>query len=242
MRIEAEPAFVLHARAWRETSLLVEVLTRAHGRVGLVARGVMSPRRHVLRAALQPLQHVQLDAVQRGELAQLRAAEAVDAAPLLAGDALLSALYANELVLRFTPRLDPLPSLFAAYARLRARLGAGAHAGWALRRFEADLLHAIGLGFDWRMDAEHAPVQPTLRYRLDAEHGPRSVRDADGVPGVALLALAASNATPADESPPSGLAELRRGLRAVLAFHLHGPPLAAWRLPGEWAQVAAGKA
>ncbi len=242
MRIEAEPAFVLHARAWRETSLLVEVLTHGHGRVGLVARGVMSPRRHVLRAALQPLQQLRLDAVLRGELAQLRAAEAVDAAPLLTGDVLLSALYANELVLRFTPRLDPLPALFAAYARLRARLGAGAHAGWALRRFEAGLLDAIGLGLDWSRVADAGTVQPTARYRLDPELGPRPARDADGVPGAALLALAASVGAGADETPPAGLAELRRGLRAVLAHHLHGPPLAAWRLPDEWARVTAGKA
>ena len=39
MRIEGETGFVLHARAWRETSLLVEVLTLDHGRLGLVARG-----------------------------------------------------------------------------------------------------------------------------------------------------------------------------------------------------------
>ena len=41
MRYTAEPAFVLHARPWRETSLLVEVLSAEHGRVGLVARGVL---------------------------------------------------------------------------------------------------------------------------------------------------------------------------------------------------------
>ncbi|HWU69994.1 MAG TPA: recombination protein O N-terminal domain-containing protein, partial [Pseudoxanthomonas sp.] len=35
MRIAAEPAFVLHARAWRETSLLVEVLSAEHGRIGI---------------------------------------------------------------------------------------------------------------------------------------------------------------------------------------------------------------
>ena len=82
MRIDDAPAFVLHARPWRETSLLVEVLSRDHGRLGLVARGVQGPKRHVLRAALQPLQHIRLAAVLRGELAQLRAAEALDAAPV----------------------------------------------------------------------------------------------------------------------------------------------------------------
>ena len=115
MRLDAEPAYVLHTRPWRESSLLVEVLSAHHGRVGLVARGVQGPKRHVLRAALQPLQHIRLDAVQRGELAQLRAAEALDAAPLLAGDAALAGFYVNELVLRLAPRGDPHPELYAAY-------------------------------------------------------------------------------------------------------------------------------
>ena len=52
MRIAAEPAFVLHARPWRETSLLVEVLSASHGRLGLLARGVHGPRQQPLRAAL----------------------------------------------------------------------------------------------------------------------------------------------------------------------------------------------
>ena len=69
MRYRAEPAFVLHARPWRETSLLVEVLSAEHGRLGLVARGVQGPKRQLLRAALQPLQYIRFDAVQRGELA-----------------------------------------------------------------------------------------------------------------------------------------------------------------------------
>jgi len=74
MRYDAEPAYVLHTRPWRESSLLVEVLSANHGRLGLLARGVQGPKRHVLRAALQPMQFIRLDAVQRGELAQLRAA------------------------------------------------------------------------------------------------------------------------------------------------------------------------
>src|SRR3546814_5431884 len=50
MRYDAEPAYVLHARAWRETSLLLELLTEHHGRIGLVARGVQGPKKHVLRS------------------------------------------------------------------------------------------------------------------------------------------------------------------------------------------------
>ncbi len=109
MLIEDDTGFVLHARAYRETSLLVEVLSAQHGRIGLLARGVSTAKGQVLRAALQPLQWIRFSAQQRGELAQLRGAEALDAAPRLVGQAMLAGFYLSELTLRLAPRQDPLP-------------------------------------------------------------------------------------------------------------------------------------
>lgn len=241
MRILGEPAFVLHARAWRETSLLVEVLCAEHGRMGLVARGVRGPKRQALRAALQPMQHIRFDAVQRGELAHLNDAEALDAAPRLQGDAMLSALYANELLLRLAPRHDPQPELYAIYAGLRARLGAGEALGWTLRRFERDLLEAIGVGLDYGHEGDGDPVDPAARYRLDPGHGPVRVRGERGgerdrsATGRALLALASDAAPPVED-----LGGLRRVMREVLESHLGGRPLASWQLMGDLGRVARG--
>ena len=239
MRITAEPAFVLHARPWRETSLLVEVLTATHGRLGVLARGVQGPKRHVLRAALQPLQWVRLDAVQRGELARLVAAEAVDAAPRLVGEALLAGFYVNELTLRLAPRQDPQPELFHAYAVVRERLRADEPLGWTLRRYERDLLDALGVGFDWRVDGDGAAIDPAARYRLDPEHGARRLLSdrgqadrAGAATGRALLAMA-DDACPV----PDDLAGLRRALRAVLAHHLGPKGLKSWEMLGDLARV-----
>ena len=238
MRIEAEPAYVLHARPWRESSLLVEVLSERHGRLGLVARGVHGPKRHVLRAALQPLQHIRLDAVQRGELAQLRSAEALDAAPLLAGDAAMAAFYLNELVLRLAPRGDPLPELYAAFGNARAHL-AGNALSWTLRRFERDMLEAIGFGFAWDIDGDGTPIDPAARYRLDPEHGPRRLLSDRGqddrnsaATGRALLAMAADAMPDADD-----LAGLRRALRPVLEHHLDGRGLKSWDMLAELGRI-----
>ncbi|GAB2513775.1 DNA repair protein RecO [Lysobacter humi (ex Lee et al. 2017)] len=240
MRYVAENAFVLHTRPWRETSLLVELLTAQHGRVGLLARGVLGPRRHVLRAALQPLQWIRFDAVQRGELARLTAAEAVDAAPRLPGEAALAAFYLNELTLRLAPRHDPQPDLFAAYARARERLRAGDGLAWTLRRYERDLLQALGLGFDWSLDADGQPIDPAARYRLDPDYGPRRLLSdrghadrSDAPSGRALLALVG------DEAPPTpDLAALRRAMRRVLQHHLGPRGLASWQMLGELARLA----
>jgi len=239
MRIEDESAFVLHARHWRETSLLVEVLTLHHGRVGLLARGVQGERKQTLRAALQPLQSIRFSAVQRGELAQLRGAEAQDAAPRLQGDAMLAAFYLNELVLRLAPRHDPLPELHSAYARVRARLAHDAPLAWSLRRFERDLLDALGVGLDLQHDADGQPIDPAARYRLDPLQGARRLLSDRGASdrnaaatGGALLALAGDGDTP----PPVGeLSGLRLSLREVLLHHLGGRGLKSWDMLRELA-------
>lgn len=243
MRYVAEPAFVLHARPWRETSLLVEVLSAEHGRIGLVARGVQGPKRHLLRAALQPLQSIRFDAVQKGELAQLTAAEAVDAAPLLHGDVALAAFYVNELCLRLAPRQAPQPELHAAYALLRERLRAGEPLAWTLRRFERDLLEALGFGLDFSTEGGERDVDPAARYRLDPEAGPhrllseRAGERRDAATGRALLALAA------DECPEGeDLASLRLPLRAALLHHLGGRGLKSWEMLGELGRLQAPRA
>ncbi|QNP41000.1 DNA repair protein RecO [Lysobacter solisilvae (ex Woo and Kim 2020)] len=240
MRFAAEPAFVLHTRPWRESSLLVEVLAAEHGRLGLVARGVHGPKRHLLRAALQPLQFIRFDAVQRGELATLSAAEALDAAPRLVGDAMLAGFYLNELTMRLAPRGDPQPELFEAYRLARLRLGSAESLAWTLRRFERDLLDALGFGFDWSSDGEGLPVDAAARYRLDPENGPRRLLADRGhgdrrsaATGRALLALGA-DVLPVDED----LISLRRPMREVLAFHLGARGLKSWEMLGELARVS----
>lgn len=239
MRYTAEPAFVLHARPWRETSLLVEVLSARHGRIGLLARGVQTPKRHPLRAALQPLQSIRFDAVQHGELARLTAAEALDTAPRLIGHAMLAGFYINELTLRLSERQDPQPDLFVAFATVRERLRADEPLGWTLRRFERDLLEALGFGFDWGMDGDGHPIDSAARYRFDPEHGARRVLSDRGhgdrssaATGQALLALA-------QDAMPSmaDLASLRRAMRGVLAHHLGARGLKSWEMLGDLARV-----
>ncbi len=235
MRIEDEPAYVLHARPWRETSLLVEALTLDHGRIGLLARGVHGPKKQALRAALQPLQSIRLDAAMSGELAQLRRAESQDAAPRLHGQAMLAAFYVNELVLRLAPRDDPLPELYLAYGQVRERLADAAGLAWALRRFERDLLDALGFGFDWTCAADGQPIDPAARYRLDPQEGPlrllseRSAAERrDLATGAALLALAGERMPAAAD-----LASLRPQMRAVLLHHLGGRGLKSWEMLGD---------
>ncbi len=109
--------------------------------------------------------------VQVGELARLNSAEAQDVAPRLGGEAMLAGFYLNELTLRLAPRQDPAPELYDAYARARQRLGSADPLAWTLRRYERDLLDALGFGFDWhvrrrwRGDRSGRALSPRSRTR-----------------------------------------------------------------------------
>ncbi|HEY8683091.1 MAG TPA: DNA repair protein RecO [Rhodanobacter sp.] len=228
MRLEQQPAYVLHARPYRETSLLLECLTREHGRLGVVARGVRGERARLRRAQLEPMQPLALDLLLRGELATLTAVETVGTPLRLIGDAALAGLYLNELVVRLTERQDPVPLLFDAYAQTLARLAAGEPLAWSLRRFERDLLQAIGYSLQLQHDSETGePLAPDALYRYVVEQG--AVRSASGsaqtLRGADLLALEQ------DRMPDStGLKALRAMMREVIRFHLGGGELRSWRV------------
>ncbi|HJR13705.1 MAG TPA: DNA repair protein RecO [Rhodanobacteraceae bacterium] len=229
MRVAAQSAYVLHARAWRETSLLLEVFTRDFGRVALVARGVRGARARLSRSALEPLQALRLDWSGRGELQTLTAVEPDGAPHAFHGDALLSAMYANELLVRLTARNDPHPRLFDRYAALLDGLAAAPSLAWHLRCFERDLLAAIGYALQLDIAADTGePIDSAHDYDYLPEEGPvatgvhsASVR----VRGSALIALAAGTIPEAED-----LAALRRLMRTVIGAHVGERGLQSWRV------------
>ncbi|WP_430390311.1 DNA repair protein RecO [Dyella sp. 20L07] len=230
MRIEQQPVYVLHSRPYRETSLLLECLTRDHGRIGVVARGVRRERARLQRAQLEPFQLLSMDLLFRGELATLQGAEGVGAPLRLVGDAGLAGLYLNELVVRLTGRQDPQPQLYDAYAQTLPRLAGSEPLAWSLRRFERDLLEAVGYGLQLEFEAESGePVEPGQLYRYAVEQGPAPCRSgtAHALRGSDLLALAE------DRMPDTaGLSSLRVMMREVIRFHLGGGELRAWHVLG----------
>jgi DNA repair protein RecO (recombination protein O) len=229
MHITQQPAFVLHSRAWRETSLLLEVFSRDYGRVGLLARSVRGARARLPRALLEPLQALRVDWGGRGELQTLAAVEPDGPAVALRGDALLSALYVNELLVRLTARNDPHPGLFERYAMLLDELACTPMLGWSLRCFERDLLAAMGYAPQLEVDSGTGePIDPAREYEYLPEQGPVAAQTQVThlrVRGSALLALASGM------PPETGdQAALRRLMRALLGVHLGDRGLQAWRV------------
>jgi DNA repair protein RecO (recombination protein O) len=224
MRVSQEPAYVLHHHDYGETSLLVELFTRQHGRLGLIAKGIRRAR-SPLRAALIPFQPLAVSFSGRGELPTLTIAEPAAAAPAIAGAALFCGLYLNELLLRLLHRHDPHERLFQSYADALSRLGVGQNPEALLRVFEKRLLEDIGFGLVLDHDVQDGTaLQPGQLYRYLPERGPMMAATANGegiaVHGASLLALACECLE--DEAV---LGEAKRLMRALLARHLGGRPL-----------------
>jgi DNA repair protein RecO (recombination protein O) len=227
VRHDNEPAFILHARAYRETSLLIEAFTRNHGRVGLVARGVRSARSRFPRANLQPLQPLLLGWIAKGELGTLTSAEQTGSRWQFAGDALLAGMTVNELVLRLSSRNDAHPSAFAAYTECLAHLAEGEPIGWTLRRFERDFMADLGYALQLTHTIDGAEILPDAHYAYLVDAGPAPWTPtslAPRVSGATLLALDRDELPTIEQS-----AELRRLMRATIR-HLVGGDLHAWSL------------
>jgi len=231
-------AYVLHKYDWSESSLIVELFTRAQGRIVVVAKGAKRPTSQ-LRPVLLPFQrlHAQLGKVpadERGEVQLLRQAEWAGGAPLLGPAALFPGLYLNELLLKLLARQDPHPALFDAYADTLAALAALAAVpegddGPVLRAFELMLLRELGVLPDLSLvTLTLQPVDPQAAYTLRSEQGlvPTAQGGVSGADWVYLEA-ALTHGSPAallQACLPVALG-LRGPVRALLQYHLGGSRL-----------------
>ena len=171
-RINHEPAFLLAAAPWRESSLRLEMYSRRYGRVSLLARSARK-RQSELRGVLVPFVPVSVSWYGGAETKTLHRAEWLGGWPQPQGRALLSGLYLNELVLKLTPREDAQPAVYDALAQaLKSVCTETAHAA-ALRRFEWRLLTELGYAPDLQSDTEGNPVRTGTRYLIAAEQPPQ---------------------------------------------------------------------
>ncbi|MEM9305092.1 MAG: DNA repair protein RecO [Pseudomonadota bacterium] len=220
VREALQPAYVLHRRDYQETSLILEAMTRDHGRLGLLARGARRSKRG-RAGTLQAFQPLLLSWSGRGELPVVTAVELAGTPPAMAPAVLPHGFYLNELLMALLPRDDAHAEVFYAYAEALAGLSGDAEL--ALRRFETTLLRELGLAPDLETDAETGlPVSSGTRYRFELERGPVA-RNADSsawtVDGDTLLGLQAGAL--AGEQRREG----RRLMQLVLAHYLGGREL-----------------
>ena len=239
-RHDDQPAFVLHAYAYKETSLIVEAFVRDFGRVGLVAKGAKRPRSE-LRGVLQPFQPVVLSWGGATELKTLVKAEWLGGMAPPEGRALLSAFYLNELVLKLVPRDDPHPALWDAYEAALRDLAADASPAvqaTVLRRFELALLAALGYALPLTHDADSGEaIDPAARYHYAFDRGAqRHVAEPGArwpvVRGATLIALAQARFPDAETA-----AEAKRLMREILDHYLESRRIESRRIAADLAAL-----
>ena len=220
-RIVGEPAYVLHARAYRETSAIIDVLTFAHGRLSVVARGVRRSR----KGSGQPhaFGRLAIGCSGRGQLLTLTGFDSLSHR-WLTGDALYAGLYLNELLLRLLRDDDPHPRLFEGYERALDGLMAGA-AEPVLRLFERLVLKECGYEVTFEIDAQSSEsVLAELSYRYVPDVGFHAVAEAVDerliFSGSTLLAIAADDYTDAGVRRAA-----KQIMRRALAPHLGDKPI-----------------
>lgn len=230
-RVDHQPGFVLHAYAWRETSLIVETFTRDHGRVALVARGAKRPTSQ-FRGLLAPFAPLMLSWSGRNDIKSLIRAEWCGGLAPLRGDALLAGFYVNELLVRLLARADAHEVLFARYTSALAALAAGAGGHDAvLRGFELELLREIGHAPAFDLSADGQALDPDAVYRVDAERGlVRQARTDVGEDPACLRGSTALAIARSDFSSPVVANHSKLVLRHLIRYHLNGQPLNTRRI------------
>lgn len=219
-RVLLEPAYLLHHRPWSDTSRILELMTRSHGRVTLFARGARRPG-STLRGVLQPFIPLLVSWSGRADGGTLTGAEIGGVLRPLPPAQLMSGFYLNELLLRLLPREDRHDRVFDAYADAIGQLAAAADHR-PLRVFELILLKELGYGLELARDAASGePLAPDRYYHFQPGRGALAVRDADGDPdairGREMLAVSCG-----EFDEPAALAAARRILRAAIAHCLEG--------------------
>ena len=232
-------AYVLHTYPYRETSLILQAWTEKHGRMGLVAKGARRPK-SAMRSLLVPFQPLVIDWFGRGELRTLKTAEPEAPATPLGGQALLSAFYLNELLLKLTTRDDPHEGLFRAYdeavTALRSITRSGGTIEPVLRRFELALLREIGYALELTREAgTHAPIVAEREYLYVVERGavpaPAQQTTAAGSGGARVDAIRLRGLTLLDLErgrfdDPTTIAQAKALMRLLIHHSLDGQELA----------------
>lgn len=222
-RITDQPGFVLHSYPYKETSLIVEVFARDHGRVPLIAKGAKRPHSK-LRGALQTFQPLQLSWSGKSEVRTLVSAEWVGGLRPLERSGLLCGFYLNELLVKLLAREDPHPALFDAYVAALNRLAHDEPAAIVLRRFELALLKETGVAGSLVETAQDGqPVDPQRYYVFEPDRGPREAVAADTAPVVAGKTLIDMEA--GEYSDPATQQQSKFLMRYLLAHHLGGTTL-----------------
>lgn len=192
MHIELQPAYLLHSRNYRDSSVIADMWTLKYGRVAVLIKGARR-RKGGSKHLLVPFTPLLISCRGKSELKTLTHIELAAKSVSLQQVALFSGFYLNELLLRVLPLADATPELFSRYSETIASLAEGGSVEPCLREFEWYLLNQLGYGLNFSVDAKsQTPILADENYIFDSALGFVTAPQG-GYRGGALLAIACAD-------------------------------------------------
>ena len=221
MRVQLEQAYCMHARRYRESSRIVELLTPEHGLVSCLGHSSKKKNSSV-DLLFTPLL---ISWSGRGELFTLTHVESAAAKQVTTPEVSIMGMYLNELILKLVPKSSPSKEIFNLYQNVIHLLEKGDSQEKVLRLFEIELLESVGHGLSLDKELDHeTPIHEDGFYRYDVGLGPARIQHVNTawnvIKGATLIGL---------QSPlsmdGSCLLEAKRLMRGIINWHLGSRPL-----------------
>ena len=237
MKQSVQPSWVLARRPFRDSSLLVELLTANTGRTSVVVKGAHRKQRGGSSSnLLQPFSPILVGLGGTSELKYLASIESAGVSIALPGELFFSGLYMNELLVKLVPKSDPMPRLFSCYGKSLEQLGAGRDVDMSLRSFEVALFDELGYQIQWHRDDQGQLIKPDSYYLFMPERG-----FTERAPGTASEAFRGSDLLSIQDwyRANSQLAQspkqcLKRVLRKAIDYRLDGRVLKVREALAQW--------
>ena len=224
-------AYVLHARPYRETSLIVDFLTQSEGRVTAVSKGGRKSKGK--QGLFRVFSQVGIDWIGNAELKTLKSIEEVQSPIKLTGISLFSGYYLNELIVKLLPIGLSVDQLFDEYKVAITNLAripdSQSHTiQLILRSFEVALLHELGCWLDYSVvTRSNEPVIEGDYYYFDGENGVTKCFQQNSACLVGADLLAISNG---DWQSARTLAALKKLNQQIITYLLDNKPLESRKL------------
>ncbi len=159
-KVADQPAYLLHRRDWRNSSLVIDLMTLEYGRVSLLAKGSKSSK---CSGLYQPFCRLMVSWSGRQELKTLTA---IDGKPIQIDEQLyLPLLYVNELLTSFLPQQESSPELFARYGDMLESISL-ADMEQNLRGFERAAMQIFGYLPEMAFEADSGDPLDARGYYL----------------------------------------------------------------------------
>jgi DNA repair protein RecO (recombination protein O) len=218
IQLEQVPVYCLHIRKYRETSVILQCLSEKHGRFDLIGKGLY--RSNNKNDLPEYFKQYRLSGICRNELGILTGLELVNVRSKLVGRAWLVGNYANEILIKFLPRLEPVPELFFVYENLLKDLYQGHNYQLSLMWFEKRILDVLGYGINFNYEYESdSPIESQNWYEYNTSRGfyLSNSEATRAIPGNVVRALADENWT---KSESEFFPVAKRVIRSALKYQL----------------------